>query len=109
MKTKSVYLIIFLLILLAVPFSNLLSSKQKCKNCNVILISVDSLRKDALGVYGNKRNISPNIDALAKKSLVFENVIATAPSSLSSHMSIFTGHYPESHGMFYDNETTSLE
>ena len=38
---------------------------------NVILVILDSLRKDHIGIYGNDRIQTPNLDALAKESLRF--------------------------------------
>lgn len=38
-----------------------------CKDCNLILISVDTLRPDHMGVYGYEKNTTPNIDKWAKK------------------------------------------
>ena len=49
------------------------STKVACPNCNVILISIDTLRADHLGLYGYKRPTSPQIDALATSGIVFEN------------------------------------
>ena len=48
-------------------------SNHKCDDCNVILISVDTLRADHLGVYGYNRNTTPNIDEFAKKAVIFNN------------------------------------
>ena len=47
---------------------------------NVVLIIIDSLRKDHIGAYGNRTIHSPNLDALAKESLVFTHAY---PESLS--------------------------
>lgn len=44
---------------------------------NIILISVESLSADYLGSYGNKENLTPYLDALAKESLVFDKIFAT--------------------------------
>ncbi|PCI30218.1 hypothetical protein COB52_01770 [Candidatus Kaiserbacteria bacterium] len=41
-------------------------------SCNVILISVDSLRADRMGLYGYKKNSTPNIDKWAKKAVIFD-------------------------------------
>jgi arylsulfatase A-like enzyme len=46
---------------------------------NVVLVIIDSLRKDHLGVYGNDWIKTPNLDALAKQSLLF-----TRPESIPS-------------------------
>ncbi len=44
---------------------------------NVVLISVESLSADFLGVFGNEQHITPNLDALAGQSLLFTNLYAT--------------------------------
>jgi arylsulfatase A-like enzyme len=66
---------------------------------NVIMISLDILRPDHLGSYGSRRNTSPNIDRLAKQSVLFENAIAHSYLTPVAHMSVFTGQYPRLHGM----------
>ncbi|MFH1620133.1 MAG: sulfatase-like hydrolase/transferase [bacterium] len=68
-----------------------------CPGCNVILVSLDTLRADALGVYGYNRDTSPNLDRLALKGAVFLNAYSQAPHSLPSHMSVFTSQYPWTH------------
>lgn len=50
---------------------------NKPKNYNVVLISVESLSANFLGTYGNKQNITPNLDSLAKKGLLFKNLYAS--------------------------------
>jgi choline-sulfatase len=74
------------------------SSRPTSYNC--LLISFDTLRADHLGCYGYKRRpVSPNIDALARDSVVFEQHIAAAPWTTPSHMSIFTSRSPSGHGL----------
>jgi arylsulfatase A-like enzyme len=65
---------------------------------NVILITVDTLRADALGAYGQKRFTSPNLDRLAREGVVFLHAMASAPSTLPSHASIMTAKHPYAHG-----------
>ncbi len=65
---------------------------------NVLLISIDTLRADALGSYGQSLPTSPNLDALASAGVVFEDCISSAPSTLPSHASIMTGKQPNVHG-----------
>jgi len=65
---------------------------------NVIFISIDTLRADHLGVYGYKRDTSPNLDQFAQENILFGQAIAQAPDTLSSHASIFTSQYPAVHG-----------
>jgi arylsulfatase A-like enzyme len=64
----------------------------------IVLVSIDTLRADHLGVYGYRRATSPTLDQLAAGSLVFERAFAPAPWTLPSHASLFTGLYPEEHG-----------
>jgi arylsulfatase A-like enzyme len=61
------------------------------KRTNVILVSVDTLRADHLGMYGYNRDTSPATDALAKDGAVFLNAYAQSPWTLPSHVSMLTG------------------
>ena len=65
---------------------------------NVVLISLDTLRADHLGVYGHHRDTSPHIDALASESFVFERALASSPNTTPSQMSMMTSLYPNRHG-----------
>jgi arylsulfatase A-like enzyme len=64
----------------------------------IILISLDTLRADHLGIYGYHRDTSPCIDAFAKENIVFENAVSQSPWTLPAHMSIMTSLYPPYHG-----------
>ncbi len=66
---------------------------------NVLLISIDTCRADYLGCYGYRRKITPNIDAVAKESILFENVVVSVPLTLPSHSSMLTGTTPLYHGV----------
>lgn len=82
--------------------TNLYPSIKKdyvCKNCNVVLISLDTLRADALPCYGYSRITAPNLCAFAKKNILFSNTFSQSSYTLSSTFSIFTSLYPSSHGM----------
>jgi len=59
-----------------------------------VLIVADALRADHLGCYGHERDLTPNIDAFAADSLVFTDVTAAGPWTLSSNPGLFTGRYP---------------
>lgn len=65
---------------------------------NVLLISIDTLRADALGSYGNPHGLTPHIDALARDGVLFEQAITSAPWTLPAMASLFTGLYPRHHG-----------
>lgn len=61
---------------------------------NVILIVVDTLRADHLGVYGYARNTSPHVDAFARRSIFFRNARSQAACTFPSVNSILTSRYP---------------
>jgi arylsulfatase A-like enzyme len=63
----------------------------------IILILVDTLRADYLGAYGFDGGISPNIDALASESVVFERCFSQAPWTKPSIASLFTSLQPAVH------------
>lgn len=65
----------------------------------IVLISIDSLRADALGCYGNADNNTKHLDHYAEKGMLFKNVISQAPYTVSSHASMLTGLYPFNHGL----------
>src|SRR5512143_1530550 len=65
----------------------------------VVLISIDALRADRLGPYGAARPTTPFLDRLARRAVVFENAFSEIPSTLPSHLSMFTGLYPSQHGV----------
>lgn len=69
---------------------------------NVILISLDTLRADRLGAYGYSRDTSPTIDALANEGAIFYNHVSVSSWTLPTHVSIFSGLYPTTHGVTRD-------
>ena len=66
---------------------------------NVIVVTIDTTRADAIGAYGQAKPTSPRIDALAAEGVLFEDVVTSAPSTLPSHATIFTGKQPYAHGV----------
>jgi len=69
------------------------------RKTSVILISIDTLRADHVSCYGYDRATTPNIDALAADSVLFEQAITPAPWTLPAHASLFTGLLPSQHGV----------
>ena len=57
---------------------------------NIILIVLDTLRKNVLSMYGGNA-YTPNLDEFVKDTIVFLNTIAPSSSTLHSHTSIFNG------------------
>ena len=67
---------------------------------NIVLIIVDALRADKLGVYGFPGDISPEIDAMAREGILFENVISQSSWTRPSIGSLLTSLYPRSIGIY---------
>lgn len=65
---------------------------------SLILISLDTTRRDHLGSYGYARDTTPSLDRLASEGVVFESAFAQDTNTDPSHTSILTGLYPPTHG-----------
>jgi arylsulfatase A-like enzyme/Flp pilus assembly protein TadD len=65
----------------------------------VIIISIDTLRADHLALYGYNGVKTPNIDALAKDGIAFEEAWAHVPLTLPSHVAMLTGKLPAENGV----------
>ena len=61
---------------------------------NVVVITIDTLRADHLGCYGDQQIRTPNIDSLAADSVRFERAYTPVPVTLPAHTVLFTGTYP---------------
>ncbi len=66
---------------------------------NVLLITLDTTRADHIGCYGNTAALTPALDSLAKRGVLWECARTPAPLTLPSHSSLFTGLYPAEHGL----------
>ncbi len=69
------------------------------KPAPVFLLTIDTLRADHLSSYGYDRQTSPNIDALARDSTVFDSCFAVRGRTTPSYASMMTGLYPYKHGV----------
>jgi arylsulfatase A-like enzyme len=63
------------------------------RDAHLLLVTVDALRADHLGLYGYHRPTSPELDALAREAVVFEHAYAQAPHSSYSLCSLMTSEY----------------
>ena len=79
----------------------------KANGFNVLVVTFDTVRSDAIGCYGDPRARTPNVDALAAEGVRFARAIAPAPTTLPSHSTIFTGLDPLTHGV-HNNGTFKL-
>ncbi|MGH7818281.1 MAG: sulfatase-like hydrolase/transferase, partial [Candidatus Binatia bacterium] len=74
-----------------------LSCPQR-KGPSVILIVLDTLRRDHMSLHGYSRKTTPFLDQWSEGALVFDDAVAVSSWTLPSHASMFTGLYPRSHG-----------
>jgi arylsulfatase A-like enzyme len=65
---------------------------------NVVLISLDTVRRDHLPTYGYERETAPKLAAFARDALVFWSAFAQDVNTAPSHASMFTALYPIAHG-----------
>jgi tetratricopeptide (TPR) repeat protein len=65
----------------------------------ILLVSIDPLRVDRLGVYGGHGPATPHLDQLADDAIVFTHGYAHSASSLPAHLSLLTGQLPFEHGV----------
>jgi len=66
---------------------------------NVVIIVLDAARPDHFGCYGDGRGLTPNIDRFAASSILFRDAVASAPYTIASVSTLFTGLQPERHGV----------
>ena len=75
------------------------SPSRRNHSPDIFLITIDTLRADHVGCYGNAAIKTPALDALAWDGIRFTNAFTPSPLTNTSHTSILTGLYPNSHGV----------
>lgn len=82
---------------------------------NVLLVTIDTLRADHLGVYGYRRPTSPRLDAFAKRAVVFDQAYTYWPKTRGSFVAMMSGRresqtgYGKSHPVLLDFNPTLAE
>ncbi len=66
---------------------------------NIILVTLDTTRADALSCYGGRETLTPVLDRFAARGARFERCYAQAPLTLPSHTTLMTGTLPPYHGV----------
>jgi arylsulfatase A-like enzyme len=66
---------------------------------NLIVITFDTLRAGHVGAYGYDRNTTPNLDAFASESVLFETAYSQAASTVPALSSLMTSRYPHQTGV----------
>lgn len=67
---------------------------------NIVMISLDTLGAEYLGLFGGHAEASRNIDAFLERAFLFRRAYAPYPNTLVSHASLFSGLYPSTHGVY---------
>jgi arylsulfatase A-like enzyme len=70
------------------------------RGTNLLLLTVDTLRRDEVGFFAGGPSITPSIDSLATEGAAFLEATSCAPWTLSSLAAIHTGHYSSTTGVF---------
>jgi arylsulfatase A-like enzyme len=68
------------------------------KSRGIVLVSIDTLRRDHVGAYGYAKPTTPRLDGLARHGILAEDAVATSSWTLPSHLSLFTSTDPAVHG-----------
>lgn len=76
-------------------------SKQRPrrKGPNIVVLTVDTLRADHMGLYGYHRDTTPAIDAFAREAVVFDNAVVSRGTTRPSYASMLTALYPFHNGV----------
>ena len=69
---------------------------------DILIITIDTLRADALEPYGAVDSLTPNIARFAEQGVVYESASTPITVTRPAHSSIFTGLYPDQHGVLHN-------
>lgn len=75
------------------------SPQQVSTRTNLLVVTLDTTRVDAIGCYSGPPGVSPTIDAFAAHGVRFANAYSSVPLTLPAHSSLFTGRYADEHGV----------
>ncbi len=81
------------------PASNPAGQTRPARRPNILLVTIDTLRPDRVGVYGARSPATPVMDRLAAGGCLFEDAVVQVPLTRASHATILTGLYPFQHGI----------
>ena len=76
-----------------------LGKRGALRGANVLLVTIDTLRRDRLGAYGSASGLTPTLDRLAGTGLRYTRAFSHVPLTLPAHTSILTGLTPRHHGV----------
>jgi arylsulfatase A-like enzyme/Flp pilus assembly protein TadD len=81
------------------PMDRGIGGAAALRGANVLLVTIDTLRQDRVGAYGNPNGLTPTIDRLAAHGVRYAHAFSTAPLTLVAHASILTALSPPHHGI----------
>ncbi len=81
-------------------------SPPRFPGAHLVLLSVDTLRRDALSIHGGAP--TPHVEALARESIVFDEAVAPSNHTGPSHMTMLSGYSPEVHGVVNSRESAPM-
>jgi arylsulfatase A-like enzyme/Flp pilus assembly protein TadD len=90
------------------PTSRDLARAGTLRGANVLVVTIDTLREDRVGAYGNRSGLTPNLDRLAARGVRYVHAFTPAPLTLPAHASILTGLLPRHHGI-HNNTSARLD
>lgn len=74
-------------------------STADARPASLLLITLDTTRRDRLGCYGAEQSLTPHLDRLARAGVLFEQMVTPVPITLPAHATILTGRNPPEHGV----------
>src|SRR5262245_27503137 len=76
---------------------------------DILLVTIDTLRADHVGVYGAGARATPHLDALAAQGVVFLRALAASSRTAPAHATLFTSQWVRDHAIGYRNGATRLD
>ena len=82
---------------------------EPARPSDIILVTLDTTRRDHLGAYGYERPVSPNLDEFARGADLYTKAYASSSWTVPTHASILTGLHPSDHGALSDSSTSIVQ
>lgn len=95
---------LLLLCAVSIPGENVTGRKPAGPVRYVVLITIDTLRRDYVSAYGSNNASTPVIDRLAAEGALFQDAVSTIPFTGPCHISMLTGKSPLTHGVLYNGQ-----
>ena len=108
MKKLIVFLVVVVAVLAALVLFVYTRPAKPLAHPHIIVALIDTMRADHVGCYGYKRPTTPFIDELASKGTLYEKVYPPTSWTLPSLATIFTGLYPQQHGIIEGLQTMGV-